>query len=197
VVDPLGVELLPDCPTRRALLRTAGAGLAAGSSSLLAGCGGGSKAKKKLVSDPAVRQGDIAVLNKVLALEHTAIAAYTAGIPLLSGHARAAAAEFLGHELAHAEKLAATIRGAGGKPRPPQANYALGNPSDEAQVLRLLNVTESSLVNAYLIAIPKLAPGWLRAVAAGILANEGQHISVLQAVQGHPPAPAAFVTAVE
>jgi hypothetical protein len=61
----------------------------------------------------------------------------------------------------------------------------------------MLRATEASLVSAYLDAIPQLVPGWLRAVAAGILANEGQHISVLRAVQGRQPVPGAFLTASE
>jgi hypothetical protein len=193
-------EHLPDGPSRRALLRTAGAGIAAGSSLLLAGCGGAAKPRRKLVagSDPvAVRDEDIAVLNEVLDLENEAIASYEAGIQLLSGHARAAAAQFLGQELAHATKLESTIRAAGAKPHPPRSSYPLGNPSDEAAVLRQLSTTEASLVNAYLLAIPKLTPGWLRAVAAGILANESQHVSVLRMLRGRPPVPGAFVTAAE
>jgi hypothetical protein len=58
-------------------------------------------------------------------------------------------------------------------------------------------MTESTLIDAYLGAIPKLKPGWLRAVAAGILANQGQHVSVLKLLQGRRPVPSAFVTASE
>ena len=84
-----------------------------------------------------------------------------------------------------------------GRANQPQANYDLGTPRNGGQVLDLLYRTESSLLDVYLVAIPKLAPGWLRAVAAGILANESQHISVLQTVRGRPPVPSAFVTARE
>jgi ferritin-like protein len=144
-----------------------------------------------------VREADISILNGVLDLEHTAVAAYTAGIPLLNGRARTAATWFLDQELQHTAKLEATIRSAGGRPNPAQASYDLGNPRDGAEVLELLHTTESSLVNAYLVAIPKVRPGWLRAVAAGILANESQHISILQSVQGRSPVPSAFVTSEE
>jgi hypothetical protein len=193
-------ELIPDDASRRAFLRTAGAGIAGGSGLLLSACGGSSKAKEKLVagSDPAaVRRTDISVLNDVLDLEHAAVFAYIAGIPLLSGHARAAAAQFLSHELAHVSKLESTVRGAGGKPSPARSSYPLTNPRDADQVLEILSTTESTLINAYLDAIPKLMPGWLRAVAAGILANQGQHISVLKLLRGRRPVPSAFVTASE
>jgi hypothetical protein len=193
-------ELIPDDASRRAFLRSAGAGLAGGSGLLLSACGGSSTAKKKLVagSDPAaVRRTDISVLNDVLDLEHAAVFAYIAGVPLLSGHARAAAAQFLAHELAHVAKLESTIKGAGGEPNPPRPSYPLTNPRGAAQVLDILSMTESTLIDAYLGAIPKLKPGWLRAVAAGILANQGQHVSVLKLLQGRRPVPSAFVTASE
>jgi hypothetical protein len=193
-------DLLPDQSSRRAFLRTAGAGLAGGSGVLLVGCGGSSKPKRPSVAgsyQAEVRAADISLLNGVLDVEHTAIAAYTAGIPLLTGHSRVAATWFLGQELQHAAKLEATITGAGGKANPAQASYDLGNPRDGAQVLELLHHTESSLLAAYLDAIPKLIPGWLRAVAAGILANESQHLCVLEAAQGRPAVRSAFVTAHE
>jgi hypothetical protein len=168
---------------------------------LLSACAGASGTGKEFVvtgsATVEIREDDITILNGVLDVENAAIAAYEAGIPLLAGHPRAAATWFLDQELQHAAKLAATIRGAGGKPNPPKARYDLGNPRDGAEVLELLHTTESGLVNAYLVAIPKVMPGWLRAVAAGILANESQHISILQAFQGRTPVPSAYVTADE
>lgn len=187
-------ESLPDPRSRRAFLRTAGVGLAGGSSLLVTACGASTPKKLVAGSDPvAVRDADISILNGVLDLEHRAIAAYTAGIPLLSGRARAAATRFLGQELSHAMKLQGTIKGAGGKANPPRASYDLGSPQGEAQVLELLNATESLLVKGYLGAIPRLVPGWLRGAAAEILANEGQHISVLRGFQGRTPVPSAFL----
>lgn len=187
--------------SRRSFLRSAGAGLAGGSSLLLSACGGGSTVSKKeaiAASETlAIRASDVEILNGVLDLEHTAVAAYTAGIPLLSGHTRAAAVRFLGQELSHATVLSGAIKGAGGKANPPQASYDLGNPRGQTEVLALLDAIEASLIDRFLDAIPKLAPGWLRADVASILANEGQHISILRAARGMPPAPSAFLTANE
>ena len=192
-------ETLKDPRSRRAFLHTAGAGgLAASTGLFVAACGGSSplsKSREAAESETLViRASDVEVLNTVLDLEHMAIAAYTAGIPLLSGRARAAAVRFLGQELSHATKLAGAVRGAGGKPSPPQASYDLGNPRGPAQVLALLDQLEGSLVDVYLDSIPKLSPGWLRADVASILANEGQHIAMLRAARGLPPAPSAFLT---
>jgi len=178
-------------------LRTAGVSMAGGSALLLAACGGSSSTPRKLIAGNQtieVRADDVDILNGVLDVEHTAIAAYTAGIPLLSGRPAAAATRFLGQELSHATALSGAIKGAGGRANPPQARYDLGNPRDEADVLAMLSATEGALVDVYLDAIPKLTPGWLRADMASILANEGQHISVLRAARGLSPAPSAFLT---
>jgi hypothetical protein len=193
-------EILHDPRSRRAFLRTTGAGLAGASSALLTACGGGSGRSKKQTAESAtlaVRASDVEILNGVLDLEHAAVAAYTAGIPLLNGRARAAAVRFLGQELSHATALAGAVKGAGGKPNPPRASYELGNPRGQAQVLVLLHTIEESLVEIYLDAIPKLSPGWLRADVASILANEAQHVSVLRAARGQSPVPTAFLTANE
>jgi hypothetical protein len=182
-------------PSRRAFLRTAGFGVAGGSGVLLSACGSEAAKKRVAGTEPLeVREADISTMNGVLDLEHTAIAAYTAAIPLLSARPRLAATTFLRQELDHADKLQATITAAGGKANPPRASYDLGNPRGEDQVLELLSSTESTLIGAYLDAIPRLMPGSLRAIAAGILANEGQHLSVLRGAQGKAPVPRAFVS---
>ena len=186
--------------SRRAFLRTAGVGLAGGSSLFLSGCGSSKPTKQQAAAASetlAVRASDVQILNGVLDLERTAVAAYTAGIPLLSGRTRAAAVRFLGQELTHVTALSGAIKGSGGKANPPRASYNLGNPREPAQVLALLDAIEASLVDGYLDAIPKLSPGWLRADVASILANEGQHISILRAARGLPPAPSAFLTTSE
>jgi hypothetical protein len=183
--------------SRRTFLRTAGAGLAGGSSLLLSACGSGSKPTKEQALAGSVtleiRASDVEILNAVLDLEHEAVYAYTAGIQLLSGRPRAAAVRFLGQELSHVTVVSGAIKGAGGKPNPPQASYDLVAPRGESQVLAQLDSIEASLVDAYLDAIPKLSPGWLRADVASILANEAQHISLLRVARGLPPVPSAFL----
>jgi len=191
-------EILRYPRSRRAFLRTAGVGAAGGSSLLLTACGGGSATSKKQAAEEsvtlAIRASDVQILNGALDLEHMAIAAYTAGIPLLNGRARAGAVRFLGQELTHAAALAGAIKGSGGKPNPPRTSYDLGSPRGQAEVLATLDTIEGTLIDVYLDAIPKLSPGWLRADVASILANEGQHISILRAARGLPPAPSAFLT---
>src|SRR5207248_1210968 len=71
---------------RRDLLAGAGATLAAGAAVVLAGCGNHAQVPRHAVktAPPRVLRRDIAILNAALYLERRTVAAYTAGIPLLS-----------------------------------------------------------------------------------------------------------------
>lgn len=137
------------------------------------------------------------MLGGVLALERRAIAAYTAGIPLLGRHDRRAATEFLRQELLHAGRLIALITATGG-PVPPRAvSYDLGQPNNARQVLMLLHEVEQAQIAAYLDAVQRLSPGRTRAAAGSILADDAQHVSILRAALGKQPVPSAFVSGSE
>ena len=140
---------------------------------------------------------DVAALNRLLDIEYAAVAAYTAGIPLLTGRGLTAAKRFLDQELSHANELAGLISFEHGRPKSAKASYDLGHPRSGADVIRLLHTVESTQIAAYVDAIPRLSPGRVRAALASILANDAQHISILRSVLGRPPAPAAFVTGSE
>jgi hypothetical protein len=181
--------------SRRALLRGAGTALAGGAALLLGGCGRSSPERTAVKKQPrAVRAADVAILNQTLALERRSIAAYTAGIPLLSGSDAKAATQFLSHELQHAGELLALIKAAGGKAIPRAPSYDLGQPGDAHEMLDLLHGLETIQIAAYLDAIPKLSPGPVRAAVASILSNDAQHVAILRLALGRTPAPAAFVT---
>jgi rubrerythrin len=191
--------------TRRAVLRVAGASAVAGASmgvtGALAGCGT-RPAPRPPAGEPPARpsalRGDVAALNQALEREHETIAAYTAGIPLLTGTARAAAQQFLSQEFSHAAELSALIRRGGGKPGEPSPNgYPLGNPRTAQEVLALLHRVEREAMALYLEVLPLLQPGEVRATVASILANEAQHLSVIRARSGLEPVPAALVTVSE
>jgi hypothetical protein len=137
------------------------------------------------------------VLNGVLALERRAIAAYTAGIPLLQGHDRRAATEFLRQELLHAGRLIVLITATGGPVAPRAVSYDLGQPDNARQVLVLLHEVEQAQIAAYLDAVQRLSPGRIRAAAGSILADDAQHVSILRAALGDQPVPSAFVSGAE
>jgi len=183
--------------SRRALLSGAGATLVSAGALALAGCGRkaptGSKAVKK--AQQPVQQSDLVILDGLLGLERWTVAAYTAGIPLLSRPEARTAKQFLNEELEHAGELLSLIKAAGGGKGPMRAaSYRLGKPANDSDVLELLHRLERAQINAYLAAIPKLSPGPVRAAASSILANDAQHIAIIRAGLGLPAAPSPFVT---
>jgi hypothetical protein len=133
------------------------------------------------------------VLNSLLGVEHYAIAAYAAGIPLLGGIGESLGRQFLSHELAHADELAELVKDGGGKSARPRASYNLGNPRTAADGLALLERAERAQLQAYLQMIPALSGGRVRAAVATIYANDAQHLAVLREQAGQPPTTAFAV----
>jgi hypothetical protein len=180
--------------SRRALLTGAGAALAGGTIAL-AGCGSAETGKQAVKETPAsVRHQDIAVLSRALALERRTVAAYIAGMPLLTRPQRTATRQFLAEELQHTGELISLIRAAGGKAPPRADSYALGHPTDGPGVLALLHSLESLQISSYLQWIPQLSPGPVRAAVASILTVDAQHLSMVRVLEGQMPVPGPFVT---
>ncbi len=185
--------------TRRSLLNGAGATLAAAGALAVTGCGRKPKSGRQSVKTAPlpIRHRDIDVLNAALDLERRTVAAYTAGIPLLSRPHVKAAKQFLNEELQHTGELLSLIKAAGGKAIPRAASYDLGHPTSDAAVLALLHGLERAQIAMYLDAIPRLSPGPVGAAVATILASDAQHIAILRMAQGLTAVPSAFVTGSE
>ena len=190
--------ILRDAPTRRAFMRMSGVTLAGGSAIFLAACGSSddtsTSAAGSGTSGAMSAGGDVAILNSALDLEHTAIAAYTAGAPLLRGVALASAKRFLSQEQEHADGLEQAIKQMGGTPNAARASYDFGRPQNATDVLRLANMIENTAIAAYIDAIPKLQEPALRATAAAIVTNEAEHVAILRGALNENPVPDAFVT---
>jgi rubrerythrin len=181
--------------SRRAFI---GATVLGGSAAVVAACGGGGKKQTETTVSTTQAQGDAAVLNAALELEHTAIAAYEIGVGLLKGRARAAGQEFLEHEREHAAALARAIADLGTapfKPRP-RADYAAGFPPlhTASQFLSFALDVENTAVAAYLDSLAALNTDPLRSEVASIMTNEAQHMAVILGLLGRPQVPNAFVT---
>ena len=179
-----------DPSSRRGWLRAAGTGLAG---LIVAGCGRQSL-KAQVNNSAPVLGTDVDLLNQLLHLEHVAIAAYTAGTPLLAPATHKAGQLFLNDEISHAGDLAGLVRAAGGKPIKPAPSYELGHPRTSQEVLALLHEVENAQLTAYLDAITRLEPGFVKSSVASILANDAQHVAVVRAALGQPAIPSAFVT---
>ncbi len=177
--------------SRRTLLSAAAAGCGA---LLLGGCGKANAVHVRVKRAGPVPLADVGLLNALLDLEHLAIWAYAAGIPLLSKNQAPAAKVFLAQELSHANELAGLVREAHAKPSEPPPSYDLGHPRTGDDVLRLLHRIESEQLAAYLSAIPQLQRGPVRAAALALFANDAQHVAILRLQLGLQPVPAALVT---
>ncbi len=188
---------------RRDFLRFAGLAVTAAGTVGFAGCGAeGNPAAVGVPDSRATPERDRAVVNGALTLEHTAVAAYAMGLPLLRGDARRYAERFLDQEREHAAALATLVRDMGGEPnRPkPAAEYRAAFPRlpGQAAFLRFATDLESVTITAYADGIPKLRSGRLRQTTASILCDEAQHAAVLRGERsgGDPAAmvPEPFVT---
>jgi len=187
--------------SRRDFFRVAGVTTAGGGAVFLAACedddetgGGGASSQER----------DVRILNSALGLEHTAVAAYTAGAALLKGPALKVGRQFLAHEKEHAAGLERAIRDLGGTPNRPRRGeeYRRQFPNLRSQrdVLRFAVDLENAAVEAYIDSIPRLSSPDLRQTAAAIASNEAEHVSVLLGAlnPGDPAAqvPQAFVTGI-
>jgi rubrerythrin len=184
--------------SRRAFIRLTGATfLGGGSAVALAQCGGGGKKQTETTISTTQMQGDAAVLNATLELEHTAIAAYEVGLKLLKGKARDQAAQFLDHERQHAEALTRAIAQLGTAPVKPRpiADYEAGFPrlKNANDFLNFALDVENTAVAAYLDSMSALNTDPLRAEVASILTAEAEHMAVVNGLLGKPQVPNAFV----
>jgi hypothetical protein len=181
--------------SRRAILKRSGAGVAAGAALALAGCASKSNRPNVHKIPPEARSADVEILNGLLEIEYKAIAAYTAGIPLLEGrHVQTAGRQFLSQEISHSGELYALIRQAKGIAPHPKSSYPFGRPTGHKDVLELLHTLEQEQIAAYLDAIPNVSPGSVRAALSSILANDAQHLVVVRRALRVEPIPTAFVT---
>jgi hypothetical protein len=162
----------------------------------LFGCGSAAPPGQQSVqhAPEPVRSGDVAILNRLLDLERHTVAAYTAGIPLLLHPEAKTARQFLDEELEHTGELLSLIKAAKGIPIARRPSYDLGHPRSPGDALSLLHSLERAQITAYLAAIPRLAPGAVRAAVATILSSDAQHVAILRLAQGEVGAPSAFVT---
>lgn len=191
-------------PTRRTFLRQAGAGLLAVPllGGALAGCGGNGDdgiaspdGIGTVATDlPDSAGGDADLLNRALATEYAAIAAYNAGAPLLEGRSLAAAERFLQQERRHAARLRRLIEALGATPEDPRPSYDFGRPDRADDVLRLLQDAERDSIGVYVEIVPRLTAAEVRQTVASIVTADAEHLAVVREQLGRWPVPTAFVT---
>lgn len=143
---------------------------------------------------------DIEILNKGLAAERFAVAAYelAAGTGLLSDGVIEVAKTFQSHHGKHAHKLHETITGLGGEPIKAlsQEEYAKKLPPglvDEKTIIHYALTLEKGATITYLNAIPEIKNPQIAQAAASILGDEAMHWAVLRNALGLNPVHIAFI----
>jgi rubrerythrin len=189
---------------RRRLLSLAAA---SGAATLLSACGSdqnkgegpiaGEKPQDSSAERPGTDVNDIVVLNSAIDLEHQAVAAYTAALGALTGENLRTARQFRDQERQHVVALGAAIKKIGGKANAARSSYNFPRLRDEKAILQFASRLENTAIAAYIDAIPRLNNADMRASAASILANEAEHLAVLNSALGERTAPEAFVTGEE
>jgi rubrerythrin len=179
--------------SRRRFFQTSGITLVGGSAAFIGACGDDDEAETTTAAGGG-SHGDVAILNSALALELTAVEAYTKGAPLLKGAVLDAGEAFLAQEQEHADGLRTAIQDLGGKASAKKMTLDYSGLKDQTDVLNFATNLENVAIAAYVDAIPKLSSGDLRATAAQIVTNEAEHVFVLLGVLGQEQVPGAFVT---
>lgn len=147
-----------------------------------------------LAAKSKTAEGDIAILNVALGLEHEAINAYQLGAQsgLLQKPVLDVAVLFQSHHKAHRDALVATINKLGGTPVAEKSldAYATelnaGTLKTQADVLELAAKLELGAINAYLGVIPSLGDKDLGKISARLAADETVHWTTLNSALGRP-----------
>ena len=131
-------------------------------------------------------EGDLAILNVALGLEHQAIAAYDAGAKskLLSADQLKIAVSFQNDHKRHRDTLIRWIRHFGGAPVDAKPSYDFGTITSATDIVKLAQSLEDGAENAYLANAAKLENREIINAAVPILEDEVRHNTVFKQLLG-------------
>lgn len=163
--------------SRRQMLKAGGMAVAAA---------GAFAAQSAIPALAAKYQGDLAILNVALGLEHQAIAAYNAGAgsKLLSPDQLKVAVSFQKDHKKHRDALIGFIRRFGGTPVTPKTQYDFGTITSAGDILKLAQSLEEGAEGAYLANAGKLENREILNAAVPILEDEVRHNTVFRQLLG-------------
>ncbi len=172
---------------------------------LVAGCGGGSSSTSTVppaststalgakagegetATVPPEKAADAAALNKVLARQEAAVAAFTQVIPSLPPRLARMASYFRAQEQEHVDAVVKAMRGLGIPAEPTPAPIDLGEAGNDRERLLFLYEVEGATIDEELSAISTLEASWPRSLLASTVANQAQHLTLLRQALGAGP----------
>jgi len=147
---------------------------------------------------------DGTILASAITLERVTVIAYDSvlGRGVLTPGTRDVLRRFRAHEQAHADVLTKALTDLGGTPPAPPKGVGdvddvakgLGAVRTQGDAIGFLISLETAAIAAYFDAHAKLVEARLLKTGASILANEGQHLTVLRSIARQDPIPNAFET---
>jgi hypothetical protein len=171
--------------------------------SALAGCGGGgettsaasggagtSEGTAQEVSTPttpARQSPDGEALNKVLARQEGAVAAYAAVIPHLSPRLAQMASYFRAQEQEHVDAVLKALRGLSEPAATTPEEIDVGEMKTDEERLVFLYELEGATIDEELSAVSKLEDPWPRSLLASTVADQAQHLTLLRQALGAGP----------
>ncbi|MDQ3253988.1 MAG: ferritin-like domain-containing protein [Acidobacteriota bacterium] len=131
-------------------------------------------------------EGDLAILNVALGLEHQAIAAYNAGAgsKLLSPDQLKVAVSFQSEHKHHRDEIIKLIRRFKGTPVEPKSSYDFGTITSATDLIKLARDLEEGAAKAYLANAYKLESYEILSAAVPILVDEVRHTTVFNQLLG-------------
>lgn len=173
--------MLPDIGRRGAAPRHWGAVLLTIAAAVLSvGCG----ARGHGAETDSSKAVDAEFLNTALAQELTTAGAYTWGLPLLKGEARAVAVTFHAQEQEYVDAITKAIRGVGGEVTAEKEEVDFSTAHDQKGFLALVYGLESHSLGWDLAAEPHLFTAAPTSLIAGLAVGHGQHLVILRQVLG-------------
>jgi len=157
---------------------------------LLSGCGGGSStttATEAASTEAMTASPDGELLDKVLARQEGAVAAYAAVIPHLSPRLAHMASYFRAQEQEHVDAVVKALRGIKAPAEATPEEIDLGEPKTDEERLVFLYKVEGATIDEELSAISKLEAPWPRSLLSSTVADQAQHLTLLRQALGAGP----------
>ena len=156
---------------------------------LLSGCGSSTTTATEAASTrPAPKQSpDAEALNKVLARQEGAVAAYAKVIPHLAPRLARMASYFRAQEQEHVDAVIKALRGIEAPAVAAPEEIESGELKTDEERLVFLYEVEAATIDEELSAISKLEAPWPRSLLASTVADQAQHLTLLRQALGAGP----------